>query len=164
MLIRLEDLLTRTISLDDTSCENILKTISKRLKDVLKMSWRCFRKTSWRRFEGIWPRPILVLTKASSEGAKLRRIYSSWSRRLEDVFWRRKRKTSSEDDDERRLLETKTKDVFIKKNVCWVISKLYFRFITNGTDLVKCSYWKRCFIKQLNVPEWHILWFVSTHN
>ena len=151
-MIRLENILK-------TSLLDVLKTSSKRLQNVLKMSWRCFRKTSWRRFEGIWPRPILVLTKASSEGVKLRRIYSSWSRHLENVL-----KTSSEDKDERRLLKTKTKDVFIKKNVCWVISKLCFRFVTNGTDLVKCSRWKRCFIKQVEVPEWHILWFVFTHN
>ena len=37
----------------------------------------------------------LVLTKMSSEDVRLRRTYSSWSRRLEDVFWRRRRKTSS---------------------------------------------------------------------
>ena len=79
--------------------ENVLK-IS--LQDVLKMSWRRLEdvlKTSWRRLEDVWPR----------------RIYWSWPRRLEDVFWRRKAKanifvlikTSS-----RRLLKTKTKDVF----------------------------------------------------
>ena len=27
----------------------------------------------------------------------------------------------------------------------WLISKLYFRFFTYGTDLVKYSCWKRCF-------------------
>ena len=57
------------------------------------MSWRRFCKTSWRRLEDVWPR----------------RIYWSWSRRLEDVL-----KTSSEDEDQRRL-----QDVFIKTNVCW---------------------------------------------
>ena len=41
---------------------------------------------------------ILVLIKTSSEVVWPRRIYSSWSRRLEDVL-----KTSSEDEDERRL-------------------------------------------------------------
>ena len=71
--------------------QNILKAS---LQDVLKMSWRHLGKTS-------------------SEDEWLRRIYSSWSRRLEDVF-----KTSSEDEDERRL-----QDVFIiKTNVCWVWS------------------------------------------
>ena len=104
-----------------------------RLEDVLKMSWRRFCKTSWRRLENVlktsWRRiaktNILVLTK------------TSW-RRLEDVFWRRKAKanifvlikTSSEDEDERRV-----QDVFIKTNVCWVIftitvySKPYRHFI-----------------------------------
>ena len=75
--------------------ENVLK-IS--LQDILKMSWRHLEdvfKTSWRRLEDIWPR----------------RIYWSWPRRLEDVFWRlRLRQTYSSWS--RRLLKTKTKDVF----------------------------------------------------
>ena len=81
--------------------ENVLK-IS--MQDILKMSWRRLKtswrrledvlKTFWRRLEDVWPR----------------RIYWSWSRRLEEVL-----KTSSEDEDERRL-----QDVFIKTNVWWV--------------------------------------------
>ena len=79
--------------------ENVLK-IS--LQDVLKMSWRHLEdvfKTSWRRLEDIWPR----------------RIYWSWPRRLEDVFWRRKAKANIFvliKTSWRRLLKTKTKDVF----------------------------------------------------
>ena len=46
----------------------------------------------------------------------------------------------------------------------WLISTLCFRFVTCGTDLVKYSYWKRCFIKQVKVSAWHILWFVFIHN
>ena len=95
-----------------------------RLEDVLKMSWRRFCKTSWRRLEDVlktswrrledvlktsWKRLEDVLKtysqdeyigldqdvlKTSSEDVRLRRTYSSWSRRLEDVF--------------------------IKTNVCWV--------------------------------------------
>ena len=89
---RLKNVLARRL-------EDVLKTSWKRLQDflktflleVLKTSWRRFEdvlKTSWRRPEDIWPRWI----------------YWSWSRRLEDVFWRRR------------------KDVFIKTNVCWEIS------------------------------------------
>ena len=46
----------------------------------------------------------------------------------------------------------------------WLISKLYFRFFTYGTDLVKYSCWKRCFINQIKVSEWHILLFVFISN
>ena len=59
---------------------------------------------------------ILFLTKTSERRLKdvfwrrrVIRIYSSWSRHLEDVL-----KTSSEDEDKRRLQE-----VFVKMNVCW---------------------------------------------
>ena len=100
--------------------ENVLKVS---LQDVLKMSWRHFRKTSFRRLEKVLKTPwrriaktnILVLTKTSSEDVRLRRTHSSWSRRLEDVF-----KTSSEDEEERRL-----QDVFIKTNLCWVTIIFY---------------------------------------
>ena len=47
--------------------------------------------------------------KTSSEDVWLRRTYSSWSRRLEDIL-----KLSSEDKDKRRL-----QDFFIKTNVYW---------------------------------------------
>ena len=82
----------------------VLKTFSKRLQDVLKMSWRRFLirledvfKTSWRRLcETSWKR---------LEDVRPRRIYWSWPRRFEDV---RLRQTCSSWS--RRLL--KTKDVF----------------------------------------------------
>ena len=79
--------------------ENVLKTS---LQDVLKTS----SKTS---YEDIW----------------VRRIYSFWSGRLEDVL-----KMSSEDEDERHL-----QDVSIKTIVCWVIS-------LNGKELskIKCGW------------------------
>ena len=91
------------------SARRICKTSRRCLEEVLKTSWRRLEnvlKTSWRRMDKT---NILVLTK------------TSW-RRLEDVFWRRMInknifvfiKTSW-----RRLLKTKTKDVFIKTNVCW---------------------------------------------
>ena len=77
------------------SLENILNTS---LQEVLKTSWRRMTmtnilvliKTSWKRL------------KTSSEGVWVRRIYSSWSRRLQDVL-----KTSSEDEDERRVFAGK---------------------------------------------------------
>ena len=74
---------------------------SKRLEDILKMSWRRFWKASWRRLEDVspslinwsWQRRLEDVLKTSPEDVKLRRTYSSWSRRLQDVF--------------------------IKSNVCW---------------------------------------------
>ena len=96
---RLEDLFARRL-------EDVLKTSWRRLENLLKTSWQDVLKTSWRR---IAKTNILVLTKTSSEDVRLRRTYSSWSRRLEDVFQRRRRKTSS-----RRL-----QDILIKTNVCW---------------------------------------------
>ena len=73
----LEDILGRRL-------EDVLKTSWRCLKDVLKTPWRCMAKTK-----------LLVMTKTFSEDVWLRRIYSSLSRRHEDVFWRRRRKTSS---------------------------------------------------------------------
>ena len=126
---RLEDVLKtygqdEYIGLDQdvlkTSSEDVTQQTFFGLQHVLKTSWRhvlkmsstrlqrnnfTSSKTSWRRMAKT---NILVLTKTSSEDVRLRRTYSSWSRRLEDVF-----KTSSEGEDERRL-----QDAFIKTNVC----------------------------------------------
>ena len=102
-MIRLQNIL-------EISLQDVLNAPSKRLEDVLKMSWRHFSrrlddvfKTSWqdvlRRLEDVWPR----------------RIYWSWTRRLEDVFWRRKARASifvSIKTSWRRILETKMEDVF----------------------------------------------------
>ena len=106
-MIRLENILK--ISLQEvlkTSWRCLEDAFARRLEDVLKMSWRRLGKTSWRCLEDVfktsWRRiaetNILVLTKTSSEDVRLRRIYSSWSKRLEDVL-----KTFSEYEDERRL-------------------------------------------------------------
>ena len=70
------------------------KTSWRHLENVLKTSWRCLEnvlKTSWRHMAKT---NILVLTKTSSEDVRLRWTYSSWSRRLEDVLWRRKTSSS----------------------------------------------------------------------
>ena len=81
--------------------EDVLKTPSRRLEDVLKTSWRRLEgvlKTSWRLAYGQDEYIDLDqdVLKISSEDVWLRRIYSSWSRRLEDVF--------------------------IKTNVCWEVN------------------------------------------
>ena len=139
-MIRLQNILK-------ASLQDVLKMswrrFCRRLEVVLTMSWRRFCKTSWRRLsktswqdvlktswrhlEDVWPkwiywswsRHLEDVLKTSSEGEWLRRIYSSWSRRLQDVF-----KTSPEDEDERRL-----QDVFIKTNVCWVVSNALMLFL-----------------------------------
>ena len=69
--------------------------------------------------------------KTSSEDVRLRRAYSSWSRRLEDVF-----KISSEDEDERRL-----QDVFIKTNVCWAVT--HFLLFGRGGGGLRCPFLKK---------------------
>ena len=78
---------------------------ARRLEDVLKTFWRHLGMLSWRRLENV--------LKTS-----WRCLEDVFARRLEDVLkmsWRHLGKTSW-----RRLLKTKTKDVFIKANVCWV--------------------------------------------
>ena len=97
--------------------ENLLKIF---LQDVLKRSWKRLEevlKRSWKRLEDIWlrqiywfsPRCLEGVLKTSYEDVRPRRSYSSWSRRLEDIFRTRRRKMPS-----RRL-----QDVLIKTNVCW---------------------------------------------
>ena len=61
-----------------TSWQDVLKTSWKRLEDVLARRYEDVLKTSWRRLEEIWRR----------------RVYWSWPRRFEDVFWRRKTKAN----------------------------------------------------------------------
>ena len=96
-MIRLENVLK--ISLQD-----VLRTSSKHLEDVLKMCWRRFSrsledvlKKSSKRLEDIFARRLKDVLKSSwrrLEDAWPRRIYWSWPRRLEDVFWRRKAKAN----------------------------------------------------------------------
>ena len=99
--------------------EDVFKTSWRRLEDALKRSWRCFEdvfKTSWRCLEDVFARSLEDVLKTSwkrLEDVWPKRIYWSWPRCLEDVFWRRKAKanifvfikTSSEDEDERCLQE-----------------------------------------------------------
>ena len=113
---------------------SFLKTFWKSLEDVMKKSWKHL-ETSWRRLEDVLKTffsrglenflktsrrrmiktNILVLIKTSSEDVWVRRIYSSWSRRLEDL-WRQRGKTSS----------TPLQGIFIKTNVCWEIRQVVF--------------------------------------
>ena len=124
-MIRLEQVLK-------TSLQDALKTswrcledvFARRLEDVLKTSWICLEdvlKTSWRRLEDVWPR----------------RIYWSWPRRLEDVFWGRKDKANIfvlMKTSWRRLQDVVWRfrrktfsrplhlfHLFIKTYVCWVV-------------------------------------------
>ena len=62
-----------------------------RLENFLKISLQDVLKTSWRHMAKL---NILVLTKTFSGDVRLRCTHLSWSRRLEDIFWRRRRKTS----------------------------------------------------------------------
>ena len=99
-MIRLENVVR-------TSLQDVLKISWRRLEDVFKTSHRRLEdvfKTPWRRLEDVWPR----------------RIYWSWSRRLEDVFWRPLSKANMF-----VLIKTSSRrleDVFIKTNVCWTVS------------------------------------------
>ena len=113
-MIRLENVLK--ISLQDVlkmswrHLQNVLKTSWRCLEDVLKTSRRRLGKTSWGRLEDVletfwrrledvcprriywsWPIRLEDVLKMSSEDVRLRRTYSSWSK---------------------RLFKTKTKDVF----------------------------------------------------
>ena len=113
------------------------------------MSWRCLEdvlKKSWRRLEDVMKTYVQHkyigldqnVLKMSSEDVRLRRTYSSWSRRLED-------------EDERRL-----QDVFIKTNVCWEHCLYFSRSkprsvfqhskkdcrIFDGVNRIKTTHWK----------------------
>ena len=95
-MIRLENILK-------ISLQEVLKTSWRRLEDVLKTFLQDVLKTSWKRLEDVlktYSQDEYIgldqdVLKTSSEDVWLRRIYSSWSRRLEDGFWRQRRKTSS---------------------------------------------------------------------
>ena len=77
--------------------ENVLKMSSKCLEDVLawrledafKMFWRRLGKASWRRLEN-----VLKTSWRRLEDIWPRRVYRSWSRCLQDIFWRRMSKAN----------------------------------------------------------------------
>ena len=82
-----------------TSLQDVLKMYWRRLEYVLNMSQRPFCKTSWKRLEDILKRYGQDDYIGLDQDVIWRRMskvnYSSWSRRLEDVFWRQRWKTSS---------------------------------------------------------------------
>ena len=72
---RLEDIFA-------TRLEDFFKTSWRRLEDVLKTLLQDVMKTSWKRLEDVLARRLENVLKTSSEDVRLRRTYSSWSRRL----------------------------------------------------------------------------------
>ena len=135
-MIRLENVLKMSSRrICETSwgrLEDVLMTSGKRLEDVLETFLQDILKTSWSRLEDVWTTRILVLSKTSwrrlktsSEDIWLIRIYSPSSRRLEDVFWRRRRKSSS------RGLQ----NVFIETIVCWGNKITFNRVISNISSM-----------------------------
>ena len=72
---RLEDIFPRrfgdVLNTSWRSLQNVLKTSRRCLEDVLRTTWRRLGDV-FKSLEEVWPR----------------QIYLSWSRRLEDVFWR----------------------------------------------------------------------------
>ena len=99
-----------------TYLRHVLKTFWKRLEEVLKASWRRLENVLKTYEQDVYigldeDQDVLK----TSEDVWLIRIYLSSSRRLENVFWRQRRKTSS------RCLQ----DVFIKTNVCWVVTIIF---------------------------------------
>ena len=97
--IRLKDLLTKTVQVDDTSWKRLEDIFARCLQNALKTSWRCIEDGSWICMART---NILVLTK------------TSW-RCLEGVFWRRMIKTNIFvliKTSWRRFLKMKTKDFF----------------------------------------------------
>ena len=111
-MIRLEKVLKTSLKdVLNTFLQEVLKTfwkllenvLARRLEDVLKTFLQDVLKTSWKRLEDVlktYSQDEYIgldqdVLKTSSEDVRLRRTYSSWSRRLEDVFWRRRRKMSS---------------------------------------------------------------------
>ena len=69
--------------------QNVLRMSSRR---ICETSWRCLGKMSWKRLDDVFARRLENVLKTSCrclEDVWIRRIYWSWPRHLEDVFWRR---------------------------------------------------------------------------
>ena len=108
-----EDILkTSSKGLEDVlkiSCRRFCKTSWRHLEDVLKMSWTSFCKTPWRRLENnlktSWQDVLNTSWRRMTKANIFALIKTSW-RRPEDGLWRRRQKMSS-----RRL-----QGVFVKTN------------------------------------------------
>ena len=110
-----------------------MKTLSRRLEDVLARRLEYVLKTSWRRLKDVFPRCLEKVLKTSWR----RRediLKTSW-RHLQDVFWRRminknifilmrtswRRLKDVFGRRRRNRFSRRFQDVFIKTNVCWVL-------------------------------------------
>ena len=137
----------------------------RRVEDILKTSWRPFCKASWKRLEDVlktygqdeYIRLEDVFWSRKSKANIFVLIKTSW-RRLEEVLWRWRRKTSL-----RRL-----QDVFIKANVCRVItakfqiySKVRVGNSNNKTNLVKYLY-QRNIAKRFSLLSKHLILQILT--
>ena len=144
---RLEDVMKtswRRVNKKRLTLWYILKTSWRRLENVFKILLRHVCKASRRRFKDVLARHLIDVFKTSSrhfqsvfktsrrylENVWLRWIYSSWSRRLQDVLktssediWPRQIYATFEDEDKRRL-----EDVFrwLHQNKC-VLGSNYLR-------------------------------------
>ena len=132
-MVRLEDVWKMSWRRFSRRLEDILKTSWRRFEDVFETSWRRLEdvlktflqdvlKTSWKRLEDVlktYSQDEYIgldqdVLKTSSEDVRLRRTYSSWSRRLED-------------EDERRL-----QDVFNTSSSRRMFAGIFYRaLITN---------------------------------
>ena len=93
---RLEDvLITSWRRMAKTNILVLTRTSWRRLEDVLKTSWRHLEDVLKTYGQDKYIGPDQDVLKTSSEDERLRPTYSSWSRRLKEVFWRRRRKASS---------------------------------------------------------------------
>ena len=152
-MIRLENVLKT--SLQDVF-DDVLKKYSKRLEDVfarrlqdvLKTSWRNIENGSWRRLADVWPKRIYWsgprrlgdVLKSSSEDVCLMRINLSSSRRLENVYWRRRQKRFS-----RRLHEH---EFLMETDQISLSACLYF-----------VRYWAICVLQLILTSLWrHEIW------
>ena len=109
--IRLEDVLTETVELNETSWKRLQDTFARRFEDVSKMSWRCLEDVFARPFEELLKSLEDVLTRRLEHVLK---TYDQdkyigldqdvfWRRMtkvnifvlIEDIFWRPRRKTFS---------------------------------------------------------------------
>ena len=133
-MIRIEDVLKMF-------WRRFCKTSWRRLENALRMSWQYVLKTSWKRLEDVLKtynqdeyigldQDVLKTSWRRKAKANIFVLIKTSWRRLQEVFWRQRRKTSS-----RRL-----QDVFIKTNLCWEDIE------NNESENNNCwMFWHNCF-------------------